>query len=424
LVIGYWLFAVAADEGSSRAMTERVFITGLAAVSCLGNSLGEIEAGLREGRSGVVLDPRRRELGFRSALTGAVSGFDPKARLDRKARKSMHESAQWCAFSAFEAIEHAGLDLSSLRSPRVGLIIGNDSTSQPNVEVADAVRRDGTTQQLGSGYIFQCMNSTATMNLNALLGTQGAAWTLAAACASGAHAVGQGFTLIRAGLQDVVITGGMQEINWESMASFDALGTFSKREDAPRQASRPFDRSRDGLVPSGGAAALILESESHLKARGGKPLAELIGYGFSSDGEHLTLPSGGGARRAMRMALGHAELDPGAIDYINAHATSTLIGDAKEAEAIRDVFGEHTPVSSTKGMTGHECWMSGASEILYSALMLQAGFIAPNLNFEAQEEGAAKINVVGRTLERPLQRVLVNSFGFGGTNASVVLARV
>ena len=405
-------------------MTERVFITGLAAVSCLGNSLAEIEDGLRTGRSGVVLDPRRRELGFRSALTGAVNDFDPRERLDRKARKSMHESTQWCAVSALAAIEQAGIDPSSLHHPRAGLIIGNDSTSAPNVEVADAVRRDGTTQQLGSGYIFQCMNSTASMNLNALLGTQGAAWTLAAACASGAHAVGQGFMLIRSGMQDIVVTGGMQEINWESMASFDALGTFSKREDAPGAASRPFDASRDGLVPSGGAAALIIESESHLKARGGTPLVELIGYGFSSDGEHLTLPSGDGARRAIGAALGNAELKPAAIDYVNAHATSTLIGDAKEAEALRDVFGEDTPVSSTKSMTGHECWMSGASEILYSTLMMRGGFIAPNINFERQEEGAAKINVVARTLETPLKNVLVNSFGFGGTNASVILARV
>ncbi|MCA8915893.1 MAG: beta-ketoacyl-[acyl-carrier-protein] synthase family protein [Planctomycetes bacterium] len=404
-------------------MTERVYITGLAAVSSLGKSLAEIEAALRDGRSGVVLDEQRRQLGFRSALTGAIAGFDPKARLDRKARKSMHESAQWCAFSALEAIEHAGIDPASLRNPRAGLIIGNDSTSGPNVEVADSVRRDGTTQQLGSGYIFQCMNSTASMNLNALLGTQGAAWTLAAACASGAHAVGQGFTLIRAGLQDVVVTGGMQEINWESMASFDALGTFSKRADNAVAASRPFDRGRDGLVPSGGAAALILESDSHLKARGGKPLVEVRGYGFSSDGEHLTLPSGDGARRAMQMALGNAEIEPGAIDYINAHATSTPIGDAKEAEAIRDIFGEQTPVSSTKSMTGHECWMSGASEILYSALMLQTGFIAPNINFETQEDGAAKINVVSGTLERSLKHALVNSFGFGGTNAAVVLSR-
>lgn len=405
-------------------MTERVFITGIAAVSSLGNSLAEIEDALRAGRSGVVLDERRRELGFRSALTGVVKGFDPKERLDRKARKSMHESAQWCAYSALAAIEQAGMEPSSLRNPRTGLIIGNDSTSGPNVEVADAVRRDGTTQQLGSGYIFQCMNSTASMNLNALLGTQGAAWTLAAACASGAHAVGQGFMLIRSGMQDVVITGGMQEINWESMASFDALGTFSKREDAPQAASRPFDRGRDGLVPSGGAAALILESESHLKARGGKPLCEVLGYGFSSDGEHLTLPSGDGARRAIRAALRNAELEPSAVDYINAHATSTLIGDAKEAEAIRDIFGDGTPVSSTKSMTGHECWMSGASEILYSTLMLQGGFVAPNINFEAQEEGAARINVVGKTLETPLKNILVNSFGFGGTNASVIISRV
>ncbi|MBX3459255.1 MAG: beta-ketoacyl-[acyl-carrier-protein] synthase family protein [Planctomycetes bacterium] len=405
-------------------MSERVFITGLAAVSCLGNTLAEIDASLRAGRSGIVLDQRRRELGFRSSLTGAVPAFDPKARLDRKARKTMHESTQWQAFAALEAIEQAGLKPVHLRTPRTGLIIGNDSTSAPNVEIADAVRRDGTTQQLGSGYIFQAMNSSPTMNLNTLLGTQGAAWTLAAACASGAHAVGQGFMLIRAGMQDVVITGGMQEITWESMASFDALGTFSKREEEPQQASRPFDRARDGLVPSGGAAAVILESESHLKARSGVPLVEVRGYAFSSDGEHLTLPSGEGAMRAMRGALHNSSLDPSSIDYINAHATSTPIGDAKEAGAIREVFGERTPVSSTKSMTGHECWMSGASEVLYTALMLRGGFIAPNINFEAQEDEAPKINVAARTIERPLRNALVNSFGFGGTNASIVLSSV
>jgi len=403
-------------------MGERVFISGLAAVSVLGNTLTEIEAALRAGRSGVVIDENRRALGFRSPLTGAVTGFEPKSRLDRKARKSMHESAQWQAYAALEAIAHAGLDAAKLRNPRTGLIIGNDSTSAANVEIADAVRRDKTTQQLGSGYIFQAMNSTASMNLNALIGCQGANWTLAAACASGAHAVGQGHMLIKSGMQDVVITGGMQEINWEAMASFDALGTFSTRVDAPHKASRPFDRQRDGLVPSGGAAAVILESESHLKARGGRALCEVKGYGFSSDGEHLTLPSGDGARRAMQAALQQSGLGAHEIDYINAHATSTPVGDAKEAGAIREVFGESTAVSSTKSMTGHECWMSGASEILYSALMLRGGFIAPNINFEAQEDGAPRIAVVARTLERRLRQVLVNSFGFGGTNAAVVLA--
>jgi 3-oxoacyl-[acyl-carrier-protein] synthase-1 len=331
---------------------------------------------------------------------------------------------QWQAFAALEAVEHAGLRAEHLRTDRAGLIIGNDSTSAPNVAIADATRREKTTQMLGSGAIFQAMNSSPSMNLNTLLGTRGAAWTLAAACASGAHAVGQAYMLIKLGMQDVVVTGGMQEITWEGMASFDALGAFSKRMDAPQAASRPFDRARDGLVPSGGAAALILESESHLKARGGTPICEVRGYAFSSDGEHLTLPSGEGARRAMQGALRNAELNPGQIDYINAHATSTPAGDAKEAGAIRDVFGADTPVSSTKSMTGHECWMSGASEVLYSALMLRGGFIAPNINFEAQEEDAPRINVVAKTVEQPLRNVLVNSFGFGGTNASIVLSSV
>ncbi len=405
-------------------MAERVFITGLAAVSCLGNSLVEIEDALRNGRSGIGVDPARAALGFRSSLTGVVKGFDPASRLDRKARKTMHESVQWQAFSALEAVEHAALRPGHLRTPRAGLILGNDSTSAPNVAIADATRRDRTTQLLGSGAIFQAMNSSPSMNLNTLLGTQGAAWTLAAACASGAHAVGQAYMLIRLGMQDVIVTGGMQEITWESMASFDALGTFSKRMDAPQAASRPFDRARDGLVPSGGAATLILESESHLKARGGVPLCEVAGYAFSSDGEHLTLPSGDGARRAMQGALQVAGLRPGQIDYINAHATSTPAGDAKEAGAIGDVFGPETPVSSTKGMTGHECWMSGASEVLYSALMMRGSFIAPNINFEAQEDDAPRINVITTTQERPLRHVLVNSFGFGGTNASIILSSV
>ncbi len=405
-------------------MTERVFITGLSAVSVLGQSLAEIEESLRAGKSGVGVDERRRELGFRSPLTGVIAGFDPKSRLDRKARKSMHESAQWQAFCAMAAVDHAGLQPQHLRNPRTGLIIGNDSTSAANVEIADTVRRDKTTQQLGSGFIFQAMNSTASMNLNALLGTQGANWTLAAACASGAHAVGQGYMLIKAGMQDVVVTGGMQEINWESQASFDALGTFSTRLDAPQLASRPFDRARDGLVPSGGAATVILESESHLRARGGKALCEVRGYGFSSDGEHLTLPSGDGARRAMQAGLRDAGLEASAIGYINAHATSTPLGDAKEAGAIAQVFGADTPVSSTKSMTGHECWMSGASEVLYTALMLRGGFIAPNINFEAQEEGTPRIGVVAHTRQARLQHALVNSFGFGGTNAALVLSAV
>jgi 3-oxoacyl-[acyl-carrier-protein] synthase-1 len=411
-------------EHRTSNMTERVFISGMAAISCLGNTLAEIEESLRSGRSGIGLDPVRAELGFRSPLTGLIQGFDANTLLDRKARKSMHESVQWQAFAALKAVEHAGLTERHLRTPRAGLIIGNDSACAPNVAIADATRRDGTTQMLGSGAIFQSMNSSPTMNLNTLLGTQGAAWTLAAACASGAHAIGQGYMLIKAGLHDVVVSGGMQEITWESMASFDALAAFSKRSDSPHQASRPFDRARDGLVPSGGAAALILESESHLRARGGNPICEVRGYGFSSDGEHLTVPSGDGARRAMRSALDIAGLGAHEVDYINAHATSTVVGDAKEAGAIREILGEETPVSSTKSMTGHECWMSGASEVLYSALMIRGGFIAPNINFEAQEEDAPHVNVVPATLERRLRNVLVNSFGFGGTNASIVLGGV
>jgi 3-oxoacyl-[acyl-carrier-protein] synthase-1 len=266
------------------------------------------------------------------------------------------------------------------------------------------------------------MNSTVTMNLNTLLRTRGACWTISSACSSGGHAVGQAADLIALGRQERVVCGGAQEINWESMCSFDGLGAFSTRIDEPQAASRPFDARRDGLVPSGGAAALVLERMDLAKARGAAILGEVAGYGFSSDGDHISVPSRDGLRRAMRMALANADMRPGDVDYLCAHATTTPAGDAAEAEKILAGFGAKTPwISSLKSMTGHELWMSGASQVVYATIMARQGFIAPNINFSEPDEWSARLRIVTETIPRPPETVLCNSAGFGGTNACLAL---
>ena len=270
--------------------------------------------------------------------------------------------------------------------------------------------------------MFRSMTSSITMNLVTILKTRGAAWTISAACASGGHAVSQAADLIALGRQDRVICGGAQEINWESMASFDALGAFSCRIHEPWAACRPFDAQRDGLVPSGGAAAMVLERLELAQQRGAIILGEVIASGFSSDGGHISTPSADGMQRAMGMALRNAALRPREIDYICAHATSTPAGDAVEAESIATVFGPSTPpVSSLKSMTGHELWMSGASQVVYCAIMARNGFIAPNVNFESPDASSAKLNIVSTAIDHPPRTVLCNSAGFGGTNSCLIL---
>lgn len=400
----------------------RVAITGIGIVSCLGRKPGEVRDALRSGRSGIVVDEQRLALGFRSPLTGAIRGFDPAEVLPRKQRKTMPDFAVWAYAAATDAVAMAGLQPEDLHDDRTGLIFGSDSSCQASVEQADLLRKHGETKLIGSGLIFRSMNSTVTLNLNVLLGTRGASWTISSACSSGGHAVGQAFDLIALGRQDRVICGGAQEINWESMCSFDGLAAFSTRVDAPARASRPFDAGRDGLVPSGGAAAIVLEDLALARARGARILGEVLSYAFSSDGGHISIPSGDGLARAMRGALQQGGTAPGEVDYVCAHATSTPAGDAAEAESIAAVFGPVTPpVSSTKGMTGHELWMSGASQVVYSTLMAGGGFIAPNLNFEEPDESSRKISVAAKTLERPLRRVLCNAAGFGGTNSCLLL---
>lgn len=403
----------------------RVVITGMGAVSSLGRRLDDISRSLRAGVSGVGIDPERKAHGFRSGLAGVIKGFSLGPQFDRKARKTLGQTAGYGCAAAYDAIEDAGLDPASLARPEVGVIFGNDSTTGAASELFDDLEASGRTQALGSGHIIRTMNSTVTMNLATLLGTQGACWTLSAACASGLHALGQAMLLIATGQQDIVICGGAQETSWHGMAAFDALGAMSVRESDPTRASRPFDRHRDGLVPSGGGAALIAESIDSARARGARIYGEVVGYAFGCDGGHLTNPSGDGAVRVMRRALESARVHPKEIDYINAHATSTQAGDAVEARAITEVFGaKGVPVSSTKCFTGHECWMSGASEVIYSLLMMRDGFIAGNANLEEPDDESARLDLPVKPLDRRPRTLLKNSFGFGGTNASVVLRAV
>lgn len=401
---------------------ETVVITGMGLVSCLGHTLDGIAGALREARSGIVRDPEREAMGFHSPLTGAIRDFDPAALLSRKERRAMGEPALYGAVAALRALADAELGRELLRRPEAGVIVGNDSAAEATRWAVDETRAAGSTRTLGSAAVVESMNSSPSMNLSVLLGTQGACWTVGGACASGAHALGQAMTLIASGQQEVVLAGGTQEVNWAGMCAFDGLGAFSTRVRDPIDAPRPFCAERDGLVPSGGGAMLVLESQAHARARGARIRAVLRGYAFSSDGDHLTAPHGDGARRCMRRALELARLAPGEIEYVNAHATGTPAGDAVEAAALREVFGAASPpVSSTKGMTGHECWMAGASEVAYSLLMAEHGFIAPNRNLGTPDPACEGLDLVRTTRLRGPRTILSNSFGFGGTNACLVL---
>lgn len=403
---------------------KRVVITGMGIYSCLGKNLQEVKESLHQGKSGIVLDIERKEFGFRSALTGMVETPDLKKMLTRRQRISMGEEAKYAYLATIEALENANIDMQFLIDNEVGVIFGNDSTAKSVIESIDKVREKNDTTLVGSGGIFKSMNSTVTMNLATIFKLKGINLTISAACASGSHSVGLGYHLIKSGLQDYVICGGAQEINKFAMGSFDGLGVFSMNEEEPTKASRPFDKNRDGLVPSGGGASLFLEEYESAIKRGATILGEVIGYGFSSNGDHISTPNVDGPFRAMKKALDQANLSADEIDYVNAHATSTPVGDQNEAKAIYEVFKESNPcVSSTKSMTGHECWMAGASEIIYSMLMMQHSFVAPNINLEEADEDASKLNLVRKTINKKIDVFLSNSFGFGGTNSAIIIKK-
>lgn len=393
--------------------------------SCLGTDLDTVKESLYEGKSGIGLQKERLAYGYRSALTGIVE--EPvitKKMLDRHTRAGMSEEARYAYMSSLQAFAQAGVTDDYLRENEVGCIFGNDSSAQPVIEASKIMDEKHDSAMLGYGLIFQSMNSTVNMNLSTIFHLRGVNFTVSSACASGSHSIGLAFMMIRQGLQDMVLCGGAQETNYYSMASFDALGAFSVRMDEPAKASRPFDRDRDGLIPSGGAASLVLEDYGHAKARGANILAEVVGYGFSSNGGGISQPSDEGCVIAMSRALDAAGMKADDIDYINAHATSTHQGDMYEAIALNRMFeGKHAFISSTKGMTGHECWMAGASEAVYSTLMMQHGFVAPNINFEHPDEYSEKLNLATATVDTEVDTVLSNSFGFGGTNSALVIRK-
>ena len=394
--------------------------------SCLGTDIDTVRQSLYEGKSGIGLKSERLEYGYRSGLTGIVeTPVITKQMVDRHTRAGMSEEAQYAYMASRQAFEQAHVSDDYLRENEVGCIFGNDSSAKPVIESSKIMDEKHDSAMLGYGLIFQSMNSTVNMNLSTIFHLRGINFTVSAACASGSHSIGLGYMLIRQGLQDMVLCGGAQETNYYSMASFDALNAFSIRMDEPTKASRPFDKDRDGLIPSGGAAALVLEDYDHAVVRGATILAEVVGYGFSSNGGGISEPSDNGSVIAMTRALNDAGMTPDDIDYINAHATSTVQGDMYEAIALDRMFhGQRALISSTKSMTGHECWMAGASEIVYSIIMMQNNFVAPNINFENPDEYSEKLNLTAKTIDTEVNTVLSNSFGFGGTNSALVIKKL
>jgi len=403
----------------------RVVITGMGIYSCIGTNVDEVKESLYKGKSGIVYEPSRKEFGYRSALTGTVPKPNLKKELSRRQRVSFGSESEYAYIATKQAFDQAGLDQEFLDTEEIGILFGNDSTAESVMEAIDKIRVKKDTTLVGSGGVFKSMNSTVTMNLSTVFKLKGVNFTISAACASGSHSVGMGYLLIKQGLQDYVLCGGAQEINDYAFGSFDRLGVFSVNEENPTQACRPFDSNRDGLVPSGGGAALFLETYESAVKRGATILGEIVGYGFSSNGAHISTPNQEGPARAMKRAVEQANIRPEDIDYVNAHATSTPIGDANEAKAINEVFGSSKPyVSSTKSMTGHECWMAGASEIVYSLIMLNNSFIAPNINLESPDEDSIKLNLAKETVDKKIDVFLSNSFGFGGTNSAIVIKKI
>ncbi|MBQ2074134.1 MAG: beta-ketoacyl-[Bacteroidaceae bacterium] len=406
-------------------MEQRVVITGMGIWSCLGQTLDDVRQALYDGKSGIIFSQERKDMGYRSGLCTYVPMPDLKKKISRTQRQFMPEEAMYAYAATEQALQNAGLDQDYIDNHEVGIIYGNDSVAEATMNALDRFREFKDTSACGSGAIFQSMNSTITMNLACLFRLRGINLTSAAACASSSLAIGNAYLLIKNGLSDCIITGGAQENNAYVVASFDGIQAFSTREDEPTKACRPFDKNRDGLVPGGGAATVILESYEHAVKRGAPILAEIVGWGFSGNGDHISTPNVAGPARSLELALKNGGVNPTEIGYVNAHATSTHAGDGREAMAIKQIFGDYAvPVTSTKSQTGHEMWAAGAAECVYSMLMMKGGFIAGNLNFEEPDEETACVNVIPETTEKHFDMFLSNSFGFGGTNSTLIVKNI
>ena len=397
---------------------KKVVVTGIGIVSSIGNNRHEVLDSLIKGKSGICFEPEYADLGFRSQVCGSVD-MDTKELIDRKLYRFMSDSAAYSYIAMKEAIEHAGLSTAEIQNERTGIITGSGGASCADiVEAADLLRSKGV-RKVGPYRVTRTMSNTTSACLSTAFKNKGVSYSISSACSTSAHCIGNAAELIQLGKQDILFAGGGEEIHWSQSCLFDAMGAMSsKYNDTPERASRPFDKERDGFVISGGGGIIVLESLNHAQARGANIMAELIGYGATSDGCDMVQPSGEGAARCMRQALDTVDVN---VDYINAHGTSTPIGDIRELQAIKEVFhNEIPPISSTKSLTGHALGAAGVNEAIYSLLMLQEGFISGSENITQQEEKLAGFPIVKTKREAQLNCVMSNSFGFGGTNACLV----
>ena len=400
----------------------RVAITGLGITSCLGNDADTVSAALREGRSGIRHIPQYAELGFRSQVGGAPE-IDLDAQIDRKQKRFMGDAAAFAHIALRDAIANAGLDEALVSQPRTGLIAGSGGGSAEwQIEAADLLRTRGI-RKVGPYMVPRTMCSTVSATLATAFKIKGVSYSISAACATSAHCIGAAADMIRAGRQDIMFAGGGEELHWALTMMFDAMGALSsKRNDDPTHASRPYDADRDGFVIAGGGGMLVLEDYDHAVKRGARIHAELLGYGVTSDGADMVAPSGEGAVRCMRMALEGVSRP---LDYLNTHGTSTPLGDIIELEAIRTALGDTLPpISSTKALSGHSLGAASVHEAIYCLLMMRDGFIAGSANIETLDDGATGFPIVQASRDATLDTVMSNSFGFGGTNASLVFGRV
>jgi 3-oxoacyl-[acyl-carrier-protein] synthase I len=399
---------------------KRVVITGAGIVSCIGNDQKAVTESLRESKSGIRAMPEFAELGLRSQVAG-VPQIDLDALIDRKLRRFMGDAAAYAYVSLKDAIAQSGLTPAQVSNPRTGLIMGSGGGSPANqIEAADTLRSKGI-RRVGPYQVTRCMGSTVSANLSTAFAIKGVNFSITSACSTSAHCVGMAAQQIAFGLQDVMFAGGGEELSWGLALLFDGMGAMSsKYNDTPEKSSRPYDADRDGFVIAGGGGALVLESLEHAQARGANILAEIVGFGLSSDGEDMVAPSGDGAINCMRQAI--ADAGGATIDYVNTHGTSTPVGDLPELRALREVFGDAVPpFSSTKSLTGHSQGATGVQEAIYCLYMLQGGFIAGSAHIENLDPAAEGMPIVRTSRDAPLTTVLSNSFGFGGTNASLVL---
>jgi len=399
----------------------RVVVTGIGIVSSIGNNKQEVLESLRNGKSGIRFSERYKELGFRSHVEGSIN-INTEELIDRKIRRFMGDAAAFNYIAMKEALQDAGLAEDQISDPRIGIIVGSGGASHENTVLTADILREKGIRKVGPYMVPKTMGSTVSANLATAFKIMGVNYSITSACSTSAHCIGNGMELIQLGKQDIVFAGGGEEVGWASSAMFDAMGALSsKYNDAPETASRAFDATRDGFVIAGGGGLVVLEELEHAKARGAKIYAELVGYGATSDGYDMVAPSGEGAVRCMRQAL---ETVKGDIDYINAHGTSTPVGDVKELGAVREVFGDKIPyIGSTKSFTGHALGAAGVHEAIFSLLMMEHGFLAESINITELDPEAEGMPILRERKDIKINRALSNSFGFGGTNASLVFER-